>query len=76
VSTNVPDQPTAEMSVTEHVQEAWRSPLQPPDGEPEHGTGQLARHHSWSEVEADATTSWRAAVGSLGTEANPDETNS
>lgn len=42
VSTNVPDQPTAEMSVTEHVHEAWRPPLQPPDGEPEHVTGPLA----------------------------------
>jgi hypothetical protein len=75
MSTTVPDQPTAEMSVTEHVHEAWRPPLQPPDGKPEHVTGQRAGHDSWSEVEADATASWRASVGSLATEPNPDEAN-
>jgi hypothetical protein len=64
VSTILPDKPTVEMSVTEHVHEAWR----PPVGEGEPVTEPLAQCHSWSEVEAEATTSWRASVGSLATD--------
>jgi hypothetical protein len=65
VSTILPDKPTVEMSVTDHVHEAWRPP---PAGEDTPVTLQLADCHSWSEVEAEATASWRASVGSLTTE--------
>jgi hypothetical protein len=68
MSTVLPDKPAVEMSVTEHVHEAWRPPLQPLDGKRERVTGQAAGCHSWSEVEAEATTSWRASVGSLASE--------
>jgi hypothetical protein len=68
VSTNFPDKPPVEMSVTEHVHVAWRPPLPVADGERERTTEQLAGCNSWSEVEAEAATSWRASVGSLATE--------
>jgi hypothetical protein len=64
VSTILPDKPTVEMSVTDHVHEAWRPP--PDGGGPV--TNHLADCCSWSEVEAEATTSWRASVESLATE--------
>jgi len=73
VSTTLPDNATVEMSVTEHVHEAWRPPFQEPDKDPGRVTEQLPGCYSWSEVEADATTSWRASVGSLTTEPNEAE---
>jgi hypothetical protein len=67
VSTILHDKPTVEMSVTDHVHEAWRPPSGSA-GEDAPVTHQMADCYSWSEVEAEATASWRASVGSLATE--------
>ena len=65
MSTILHDKPTVEMRVTDHVHEAWRPP---PAREDAPVTLPLADCCSWSVVEAEASASWRASVGSLATE--------
>lgn len=54
--------PSEDMTVTEHVREAWRLLLQLPDGERERVTEHLALRYAWSEVEAGATAMRRAPL--------------
>ena len=56
----MPENPSEDMSVTEHVREAWRLLLQLPDGERERVTADLAGRFAWSEVEAGASARRRA----------------
>jgi hypothetical protein len=55
------ENPPEDMTVTEHVREAWRLLLQLPDGERERVTEDLAGRYAWSEVEADATAMRRTS---------------
>lgn len=57
---NMPEVPSEDLSVTEHVREAWRLLLQLPDGERERVTEDLAGRYAWSEVEAGASVMRRA----------------
>jgi O-succinylbenzoate synthase len=64
--------PSENMSVTEHVREAWRLLLLLPDGERERVTEHLAGRYAWSEVEAGATALRRASRLDVDTAADTD----
>ena len=63
------EHPSENMSVTEHVREAWRLLLLLPDGERERVTEHLAGRYAWSEVEAGATALRRASRLDVDTDA-------
>jgi hypothetical protein len=56
------ENPRQDMSVTDHVREAWRLLLQLPDGERERVTGFLSQRYAWSQVEAGTTAMRRASL--------------
>jgi hypothetical protein len=62
VSVILHDDPSAGMSVTDHVHEAWRLLINLPDGERERVTEHLAERYDWSEVEAGTSAMRRASL--------------
>jgi hypothetical protein len=55
------ENPPEDISVTEHVQQAWRLLLNLPDGERERVTEYLADRYAWSQVEAGTAAMRRAS---------------
>jgi len=76
----MPENPSEDLSVTEHVREAWRLLINLPDGERERVTEHLAGRCAWSEVQAGATAmrdAWildedtRAGTGAMSSPTSP-----
>ena len=59
---SMPENPSEDLSVTEHVREAWRLLINLPDGERERVTEHLAGRYAWSEVEPGATAMRHASI--------------